>query len=170
MRLQRLIFFVSLSLALPASSFAGGTSGQTGIGFLVTDISTSLNLRIWSSENMTIEPTFSFSRIFPKNSGSLASYQMGLGIAAHWKPGEDLRPYIGGRISFDIASFNDETYADIAFSPVFGAEYFFSDHFSVGGEFQVIFVFTDDTFSPALLATNATYIQPAQALTVQLYF
>lgn len=170
MKSIRLLFLVLFAATLPASSFAGGTSGQIGIGFLVTDISTELNLRIWSSKNITFEPTFSFSHISPENSGSLTSYVPGLGFAAHWKSGEDLRPYIGGRISLNIASFSSSTFTDIAIAPVFGAEYFFSDHFSIGGEFQLVVILTDDDFSPALLASNATYIQTAQALTVQLYF
>ena len=164
------LLLVSFAIALPASSFAGGTSGQKGIGFLVTDISTSLNLRIWLSEKITIEPTFSYSHTSPGTSASRTNLGPGLGIAAHWKSGQDLRPYIGGRISLGITSSGGAKFVDIAIAPVFWSEYFFSDHFSIGGEFQVIVILTDDDFSPFGLTRRTTYVQTAQVLTVQLYF
>ena len=180
-------FFVTVSTVLLAScgvAVAGGNAGDFGLGvttivpgpsFWGWDGSYEIKpgfptfaFRYWSSETFTIDP--SFGVVFASGDGeSDARLIPGLGFAYHGRPKANMRPYVGLGFGFDIALY-DETFVDIIISPTLGAEYFLSDDFSVGGEYRLSIVFTDEDMSPSPLSDEATYIISFQALSVHFYF
>lgn len=171
MRLVRtfVIICVALSCGLCSSALAGGEAGQTAIGFLVTDVSPTIALRFWVDEHYTIDLDMAVSRVSPEGSSHATRLQPGLGLSYHWNSGQKMRPYIGLRGGLDRLSNGDQSFTDVLIGPTIGAEYFLSERFSVAGEYQLIFVTTDDDFSPGFPLANATYIQTAEVLSVHFY-
>lgn len=171
-RIDRLFGF-GLLMVLTCSelALAGGGKGDFGIGLTVTESSPAFVARIWTGDSFSLEPHISFAHISPNNSGGITRWGPGLGIINHWRTGQELRPFFGARGELDILAGGPEKYVDVAVGPVFGAEYFLSDDFSVTGEYQLVFLFTDDVLSPSLnLQPSSTYINSVQLLGVTFYF
>lgn len=165
---KRFLIACLIVCAISASSIsAGGNSGQFGIGFTVTESTPSFILHYWISDKFTISPDFSVSKI---TDPSFTRFNYGVTLAIHTRPGQSFRPFFGAAFNNDVISFSDNTFSDIYFGPMFGAEYFFSDNFSITGMYQVQFILTDDLLSPSNLQPGTTYISTAQLLTVQYYF
>ncbi len=166
------VIIVALTLLVtfvPHCSFAGGDGGDLGIGLSVTESSPTIMGMIWLSKFVTAEPTFSYSRIGLPRSRYAIRFSPGLGLLYHYKDGKEFRPFIGFRLAVDFLSVSDSSYSDLILDPVAGAEYFFSDNFSVCGEFQFKITKTDKTLSPALLQPDATYMNTAQLLRLNFY-
>lgn len=105
-------------------------------------------------ERLTIEPEFGIFRYSASSSGSGGSYsstfsnlRLGVGILASLKARGALQPYAGPRLGIarnsSRSSYSGSTTeyttkrSDWYASGVLGAQYFFSPHFSLGGEVQV---------------------------------
>jgi hypothetical protein len=171
--LSKTIFsFVFLCILLmPLSSvMAGGNAGQFGIGLTVTEESPAFLVRYWGSERITMNPEFSFSHTAITGGGYANNFTPGLRIFYHFRPGSDFRPFVGLGFALDILHVAEKNYMDIFAGPSFGAEYYFSKHFSVQGEYRVEIVATDDEFSPNWLSANASYLNTKQVLSVHFYF
>lgn len=168
---KRHILYVMLFslLLLSSNSFAGGETGQIGIGLSATDVTPTFTLSFWSSDVMKLEPSFSFANLSPDESDSYTRFMPGLGFFYSLKPGSSIRPYLGARFIMDMSTFDGETYTDYLIAPTFGAEYFFSDNFSVTGEYQVHFIIADKQYSRNLPA-GSTAIETAAVLGVNFYF
>lgn len=165
-------FLLALVLLFLATSImAQPEQGKVGIGFTVTESSPGLMLRWWAGESVTVEPQFAI-RYISLDEIDASSTQLGLGIGVAWRKvtGTALRPLVAARFEYDMLITEDETYADMLLSGGFGAEYFFSNHFSVGGEVDLSLVFTDDDFSPNFPTENTTILTTSQMLTAHFYF
>lgn len=169
--LYRVLFILVISLICTSLVSAAGTKGQVGFGFRVTDQSSAMHARIWASDKLTIEPTFGIAWVDPGSSYSETKrYAPGIGFLYHMRPGMELRPYIGMRFEASMLSASNETFTDIAIAPLFGCQYFFSDNFSVSGEYMITYVKTDKDFSATLPYADATYINSTQAVLINFYF
>ena len=102
----------------------------------------------------TIEPEFGLTRISTDNDQSISILRLGVGVLAGLKERGGLRPYLGPRLGISRTSnesggteFKQTTWL---LSGVFGAQHFFSPHFSLGGEVQLTFANTGEPdISPA---------------------
>ncbi len=166
-----ILTFGLVIILLTSTTMAGGTKGQVGFGFRVTDQSSVIHARIWANDKLTIEPTLGFSWINPEGEYSdTKRFLPGLGILVHFRPGQELRPYIGMRFEAAMLSASDETFTDIGIAPLFGCQYFFSENFSISGEYLITYVKTDADYSASHTYKDAAYINTAQALLVNFYF
>ncbi|MEZ5357568.1 MAG: hypothetical protein R3F48_01975 [Candidatus Zixiibacteriota bacterium] len=169
--LYRVLFILTLALLCTSIVWAGGTKGQVGFGFKVTDQSSVIHARFWASDKLTIEPTFGIAWVDPGSSYSTTKrFAPGIGLLYHFRPGLELRPYIGMRFEAAILNASGESFADIGIAPLFGCQYFFSEHFSVSGEYLITYVKTDKEFSATMPYSDATYINTTQAVLVNFYF
>ncbi len=124
--------------------------------------------RYWNSETFTIEPSLGLIYIAHNHRDDEARLVPGLGFAYHFRPNTSMRPYVAFRLGIDW-TVNSEARIDLTFGPAFGAEYFFSDWFSIDGEYRLTFVRTDEDRSPSPLANDATYIISFQLLSLHFY-
>lgn len=166
-----ILTFGFIVILLTSTAMAGGTKGQVGFGFKVTDQSSVIHARIWVSNSLTIEPTFGYSSVDPGSSYSETKrLAPGIGLLYHFRPEQELRPYVGLRFEAAMLSASDETFTDIGIAPLFGCQYFFSEHFSISGEYLITYVKTDKDFSASQTYRDATYINTTQAVLVNFYF
>jgi hypothetical protein len=157
-------------MLLSGSLCAGEQTGRFGIGGAVTESSPVLTLVWWPHENITIEPGFGIIYVEPEGESKSAHRLFPtFGVSYHLKPGAQLRPYLGGRFALDIGRSSGATHTDIMFGPAAGAEYFFSDNFSVVAEYVVTVTLTDEV-SPSFLLSNATYVSTGVLVGVAFYF
>mgnify|MGYP001190876696 CR=1 FL=1 len=68
---------------------------------------------------------------------------LGIGKLFNTTKSNDFCTYVGGRLSTSIISNSDDVRFLIA--PVYGAEYSFSDNFSVGGETRFNYTMNDES-------------------------
>ncbi len=163
-----LVFIILLGTVTATNVFAGGNAGQVGIGFTVAESSPVFIFHYWASEKLTISPEISVNHL---SDPSIIRTNFGLTLASHSRPAESFRPFFGVGFNYDVATSDGNSVADLYIGPLFGAEYFFSDNFSVSGAYQVAVIITDDVASPSImLRAGTTYITTAQLLTVQYYF
>jgi len=162
--------FTGILLIPLSSATAGGHSGQFGIGLSVTEESPAFLVHYWLMERLTINPQFAFARTVLRNEANATRYIPGIEFLYHFRPGDNIRPFAGIGFALDMLYTQDNKYVDGFMAALFGGEYFFSDNFSVQGEYQLKVFVTDNEFSPNWLSTNAKYINTAQVLSVNLYF
>jgi len=125
--------------------------------------------RYWSSETFTIEPSFGVIYIAYNHGIDKARLVPGLGLAYHFRPNTNMRPYVAFQVGLDMET-NGEARTDVILGPAFGAEYFFSDRFSISGEYRFAFVVTDEDSSPSpSFASDATYVITFQLLSLHFY-
>ena len=172
MRFPKIIVFILTSALciMSANLMAGGVKGQKGIGFSATDVTPTFKSVIWVSDNVKFEPSIAFASFSPDEGDGLTRFIPGLGILYSFRVGEPIRPFVGIRGAFDMLSADGESYSDIMFAPAVGAEYFFSDHFSVAGEYQMQIIMADDQLSPNFYSAGSTMIESAEMLSVHFYF
>jgi hypothetical protein len=144
----------------------------------------------------TIEPEVGFFRTsssnpvqtggatFQQETSTFTNTRLGVGILKHLEKRENLEPYFGPRLGI-IRSTTSETSAFSSSSPsttanswyasgVLGAQYFFSRHFSLGGEAQLTYTSVDSGQAPGS-SSNApdptqTNIGTAALVTLRCYF
>lgn len=169
-RIAIIAFMISLMAQLPAS--ADDKLPKIGIGISVNQDISSFLPRLWINDRLSVNPEIAFSVESRHDSGDeLIRVIPGLSVLMHLRPGSDCRPYFGWEFALDILNANDIPYTDIITGPVFGGEYFFSKHFSVSGEYQIEFVFTDEKYSPGFsLSTHSRYIRSEQRFIAHIYF
>jgi hypothetical protein len=163
------IILAGLILAVVSASPGADMSGKLGFGFNASQSSQAVMVKLWVSESITIEPLISLRHLSIEGN-SATEMIPGLGFSYYLNSSKDARPFIGLRIAADLISANDETNTDFAISPALGGEYFFNEHFALSGEFQLNIIFTDSEYSPSVGIADATVIQTAQFLGVNIYF
>jgi len=158
-------------LLLATAVMAQPEKGQVGLGFNVTESGPGAMVRWWVSETVTIEPALAV-RYVSLDDLDVSTTQLGLGIGVAWRKqtGTAFRPIVAWRFEYDMLVTEDKTYADMLVSGGLGGEYFFSRHFSVGGEVDLSLVFTDEDFSPNFPTENSTILTTSQMLTAHFYF
>jgi hypothetical protein len=100
------------------------------------------------------------------NSGTL--YNLGLGGLYHFGT-KKLVPFVGGRFLYTSITSENKSYSDLLLGVVFGAEYFFSEWISLGGEFQFNYIETDKEFSPSQNVADATIIKTERFVVLRFY-
>lgn len=174
--LHRVLFILAISLICTTIVSAGGTKGQFGLGFKVTDQASVFIARIWLSDKATFEPTIGYSY---SEESEIKQYIPGLGFLLHFRPGEEVRPYIGFRTQINIKDMSSETMTDFEVAPLFGCQYFFSDNFSVSGECGLAYDSREtanryyDPYSYYFYSDSTvrnSYVNTYQALMVHIYF
>lgn len=172
MRSIQLTVFISIlaTIGLCAPVLAGGSVGQTAVGFLVSDASPTFSFRYWYRNSATVELSFSGSRVSGDSLDQSTRLRPGFGLAYHWSFGSNLRPYVGFGFALDILLEKNENPMDYYFGPAFGVEYFLSDRLSIAGENQVVIVDTDNERSVSGLKPDVTLVSTAQHLIVHFYF
>ena len=158
-------------LLIPMSSvIAGSNTHGFGIGLSVIEESPRFMARFWIKDRVSVNPEFSLSQTSKYGGGYSSNFAQGLRVFYHFRPGSEFRPFAGIGIVFDVLHFSGKNYADIFLGISFGGEYFFSNHFSVQGEYRIEMVATDEEFSPNWLGNDVTHIYTKQALGVHFYF
>ncbi|MGD8867764.1 MAG: outer membrane beta-barrel protein [Gemmatimonadales bacterium] len=170
--LEWLTFVLVLFLAAPAS--AQDKAGKFGIGvslepsalvaedfdafflpFGFGDIYFPIN----AGEQIKIEPQLGLFRFSSEATAdgfsskqTITIWRLGAGIFYRLPASESLTAYVGPRFVFLFSSESDEfdgsaddsSATDISIGAALGGEYFFSSHFSIGGEFQLNYVSLGD--------------------------
>ena len=97
---------------------------------------------IYNLSNASIEPSLGYYSI--SNDGESSSITtVGVGYLKNRTESDSFGTYWGGRFSMSMISDADDT--AISISPVCGAEYSFSNNFSVGGETRFNYGMSGDT-------------------------
>jgi hypothetical protein len=121
----------------------------------------------WISSHTSLELVGGFESIDMKdNSGT--SYNIGLGGFYHLGNNKII-PFIGSRFLFTGLSADKISYSDLLVGIAFGAEYFFSDQISLGGEFQLNYIETDEEFSPSGNAPDASIFKTTSFIILRFY-
>jgi len=168
--MKRLLILTAIIMIMVAASTSGGDyPGRFGLGLSATESSPTFALQLLAGPYYRLEGTMAVSHARPDDDDSSTRWRLGFGIFYNFRQGTDFRPFVGGRFIYDFISGYDEKYVDIIGGPSFGAEYYFSKHFSVRGEYMVRIIKTDDVISPSLLPANTTYIETTQFLSVNFY-
>ena len=169
--INKCVIAIVLTLfAFSAMATAGGNAGDFGIGLSAVESSPKFMIRWWINDQFTFEPTFGIIHVDPSKKSSATRYLPGFGFVFHFRSGEELRPFIGSRFDLDISS-GGKTYFDLIIALPFGAEYFFSDKFSVSGEYQLQLIITDSEASSSIsLLADTFYVLSKQMLAVHFYF
>jgi hypothetical protein len=164
-------FVITGFLLIPLSSaIAGGHTGQFGIGLSVNNESPAFAVHYWTSDHFTLNPEFAYQHTHIRDGGSANNFIPGLWIYYHFRSGSEFRPFAGAGFDINLLHTSGENYIDVMAGPAFGGEYFFSDHFSILGEYRLEVTHTDDEFSPDWLSTDTFYFQTRQILSVHFYF
>lgn len=128
-----------------------------------------LGMTFWINNKVTLEPVLGFSYIKPEAGDGGTNFRLGVGGKLHF--GErDVTPYIGSRLAYNLLSGGGESYSDFVFGTIFGAEYFLSDWFSAGWEFQLNYSVADKEYSPSGLQPGAKTLNTGQLMALRLYF
>ena len=160
--------FVLLFCLLNNSAISQERAGKFGIGVIASSSSQDLLFKYWLSSSFSLQPAFGFSIVSPDEGETVSNFRLGFGLLGY-KSGQ-LSPYYGFRFSANILSGGGESNSDILIAGVFGAEYFFSEKFSIGGEFQLILGLADDEFSPSGFSFGSTNYFTGQFATFNFYF
>ena len=149
-------------LALATTANAQGDGAKIGIGVSISPLSSlaltdggvtvpggafAFYVPINIGENFKVEPELGFFRYKASqgdNESTDTQWRFGTGLFYVFSERESLRPYVGPRLGIVSTSekFNDEsdTQTDFFVGLALGAEYYFSSHFTLGGEFQFSYV------------------------------
>ncbi len=169
MKLRALLLATVLTV-IAAPLYAQGERAQIGIGvgldpsaIISTDVVVSflpvglgsVYVPVIIQGRYKIEPGIGFFRYkrswvqgdrFSETKTTL--WHLGLGLLYMFAPGRSLRPYVGPRVTYSKWSEKEEldsseskiSSSDWIIGLVTGGEYFFSDHFTLGGELQLNYI------------------------------
>jgi hypothetical protein len=91
-------------------------------------------------ENFKVEPELGFFRYkesYGDNEATVTQWRLAMGLLYVLRERESLRPYVSTSEKFNDA---DDSQTDFFVGLALGAEYYFSSHFTLGGEFQLNYV------------------------------
>lgn len=145
------------------------------------------SIPIKTGERTYIEPEFGVFRTSVSTSGggfsgdaSFTNIRVGVGVLMEMQPRGDLRPYIGPRVGINRISsktsgggFEESSKQTNWFvSGVLGAQYFFSPHFSLGGEVQLTrtSIGNPTTEPPSTSEDKQSFITTQSLLLLRWYF
>ena len=119
-------FGFTIAAGNPIMNLISGNVLLTPILYLSTDYS-----------NGKIEPSIGYYSTTSKETNSMTLF--GIGYIKNRKKYEKYNTYWGGRFAIAMSSESDDNI--YLFSPVYGAEYHFSDNFSLDGETRINYAF-----------------------------
>jgi len=154
--MKKITCMLIFSIVLSGNLFSqekgfGFTTGIDLVGLFYGDESPSASVvptiyYISRTETAQIEPSLSYySSSSDDDDGDVKRSQIGIGFG-YLQPkytSDNFTSYIGGRLLYSMIStkysYSGDDYDDsqISIAPVYGAEYKFSNHFSVGGELRL---------------------------------
>jgi hypothetical protein len=154
-----------LSLLVASSSVAQPHQGQVGISASLQSLQLDFTVPIWVAEPLAVAPSVGFL------SSSDQATDLGIALALrYYVSKQKLAPYVGLRGgALVLIPKNGSTVTDKLFGLFFGGEYFLDSQFSVGGELQLNFTFSDKS-SNRFGNPNGTNINNATALHATFYF
>lgn len=131
-----------------------GTRVGLGVGMTGPDLASSIIYLPITMRNVRIEPMLGFNRTAREEGTvdiTVSNIRLGSGIFALSSRGDNLI-YYGGRIGVNSRSVdvegdngsNEDSETDIFIAPATGAEHFFGESFSLGGEVQLMYTQFDD--------------------------
>ncbi len=162
------LFFVFI---FSSSILCQDRTGKFGLAILGDPFNPTKNIGIsyWKSENLVIEPVIGYSHVNSKSISSTNSFRGSL-TGKYYINKKFVDPYIGLKYGYYTIFSKDNSFNDILIGLVGGAEYFFSEWFSAGWEFQFSYINTDDKFSPSNLPINSNILETTQTLILKIYF
>ena len=153
--MKKITYMLIFSIVLSGNLFSqekgfGFTTGIDLVGLFNESPSASVVPTIYyisRTETAQIEPSLSyFSSSSDYGDGDVKRSQIGIGFG-YLQPkytSDNFTSYIGGRLLYSMMSTKysgdsggDYDDSQISIAPVYGAEYNFSNHFSVGGELRL---------------------------------
>lgn len=170
-RVIKLVIFLTLPfIAFALGANANDKPGLFGIGLNVVDPPPHMMLRFNVSKEVSLGLQFGIQHLAVKGEASSTRYMPGFGFQFHFRNSSNLAPLCGFGCAFDMLRAIGVTYTDSHIYIDLGAEYYFSKHFSINGEYQITFIITNDTFSPGGYVSDAVYFVNRQQLCVYFYF
>jgi hypothetical protein len=88
------------------------------------------------SENMRIGANVGFESTSPSGGTSSSTFRIGGGVAHYFNTAENLSTFAGATISFSSSSSGGTTSTGFGLNVQYGAEYWFSQRFSISGFLQ----------------------------------
>lgn len=173
MRLMRrstlLVLILSLTIAMILTSATSAQKlnrvGKIGLSAAVQGEQMDVLVPIWASQNLALVPSVGFASA----SDAAKDLRLGLGIRGALRSGK-LAPYVGARFQmFALMPDNGTTRTDWVVGPMFGGEYFFEEHFSVGVEAQLNIAFSDK-YSLRFGNPDGTDVNTATTVMATFYF
>jgi len=149
--------------------FSQNYAGKFGLMFSTTPSMSYSNIGFsyWLNNNVSLEPTFGFyNTSLSGNSSTMMT--PGARVIFHMSNNK-LKPYVGGAFNAFMSTANSDTYTDIMISGLYGAEYFLTKWFSIGGEFRLDFVIANKDMSPLGYAPESTVIKTANTIILRFY-
>lgn len=143
-------------------------TGKKGIGIIVSDINGDLQFKYWLTRYLCLQPVVGMSIISPDEGDTGINYRLGLGILGYNI--KRLSSYYGIRGAISVLTNGEESYQDIGVAFVYGVEYFISEQFSFGGEFQFSVWAADEDFSPGGFNFGSTNYSTVQLASFNFYF
>ena len=139
--------------------------GKIGLSAALQGEQMDVLVPIWSTQNLAFVPSVGFASA----SDAAKDLRLGLGIRGALRSGK-LAPYVGAHVQmFALMPDGGSTRTDWVVGPMFGGEYFFEEHFSVGVEAQLNFAFSD-RYSLRFGNPDGTNINTATTVMATFYF
>lgn len=152
----------------------GGSVGFAGLGLNIDEVLSPANIYVpMTFDNFRLEPEIGYIR--SSSSGeeediTLSTFQIGTGLFGLNRLSDDTNIYFGGRLGFTRQSseifFGDfdpdgesDSSTNFFIGPALGSEHMLGDHFSIGGEAQLLYtsIGGEDEIDESLLRTRATF-------------
>jgi hypothetical protein len=160
------LLFATLASAAFSSNpcLAQAKKGQVGISAALQDFQLDFTVPIWAADRIVIAPSFGLVRA----SNLATDWTLG-GTLRVYLSKEKLSRYLGTRYGALILSPKDrDSLTDHILGFFLGGEYFFDSRFSIGGELQLNFTFSDD-LSNRFGHPGGTIINTATAIYATFY-
>jgi hypothetical protein len=171
-------------------------AGKVGIGMAVTTTTLLLGesfffvpmgfnnfiVPIRTGPRTTFEPEFGMFRTSTSNGGfssNFSNLRLGFGLLTAMDKRENLEPYIGPRVgtsrsktttTLPFSGEQTETQNSWYFSGVLGAQYFFSRHFSLGGEAQLSYTNLRQEADSAGSSASQSFVSSAGVVLLRWFF
>lgn len=157
----KILIFISISFCserlnqepqlFSKNSGFGFTMGNSGSGNILTSLlSSTINIvnptyyAIINTSSGKLEPSIGYFGM-KDGENSMNMLSLGLGLLKNTYQGEKIQSYVGIRTVYARMSIDDgDSETVFGLSPVSGAEYFFNENFSVGGETRFTFLKPSD--------------------------
>jgi len=165
-RFSLIIFLIICFNAFPQTN--GNKFGlvfHTNSGSSLSDIGFSF----WFDKNIAFEPIISYQNINYDGKNIGTSINPGIRFLYHFGQ-RKIKPYLGIGYRAAILSGSGESYADNIIGIIYGGEYILTQWFSIGGEFQLKHVITDEDFSPLGYPGNSNITVTQSTIILRLYF
>lgn len=192
---NKMVITVFLSICFFSSSIAQ-SSNKFGVGIALFDIqqlwetaisdgwNATITFPIETSPKFRLEPEIGYYKATEENDNptrehTVSSFRIGLGVFPQ-KTYEDFTLYYGVRVGYisqtqtsTISELNvdyEETTSGFFIAPALGGEHYFSEHFSIGGEAQLVYASLDSERKDSNDKSNLSYFNTRALIFFRFYF